>query len=570
MHRSHSQPRLHTPQRMLVVIAGILFLPSIAIAQSPDDRDQPASAARLKQTEYDVVVYGATPAGITAAIQLAAWNHSVVLLEPSGHLGGMTTGGLGATDIGKKSVVGGSSRQFYARIAKAYQDPSFWIFEKATDYKSARQQTNEPTMWTFEPRVAMHVFQTWLKEEGVQYYLNEKLDRSLPLVLSDGRIRSIRLVDGQTVQARYFIDATYEGDLMALAGVSFTMGRERNATYDESLNGVQTRNATKHQLFPSVSAFRVRGDSTSGLLPWVTGELPAVDASGDSHVQAYCLRMCLTNDDRNRIPFAKPDDYDESSYELLLRNFEAGLNELPWHSIMMPNHKTDTNNNTGFSTDMIGISDTWPESSYDERDELYQKHLRYQQGLMWTVANHPRVPEAIRQQAKQWGNSRDEFITNDGWSPQLYVREARRMISDVVMTEHHCRGEALVEDSVGMAAYTMDSHNVQRYVDPQGHARNEGDVQVGGFSPYPISYRSIIPKRGQCSNLAVPVCLSSSHIAFGSIRMEPVYMILGQSSAAALHLALAESGDLQDIPYDRLRALLTELDQVLSWETRIP
>jgi hypothetical protein len=234
---------------------------------------------------------------------------------------------------------------------------------------------------------------------------------------------------------------------------------------------------------------------------------------------------------------------------------------------MMPNHKTDTNNNTGFSTDMLGMSHMWPEGSYEHRDQLYQQHLRYQQGLMWTVANHPRVPDAIRKEASQWGLSADEFVGNGGWSPQLYVREARRMISDMVMTEHHCRSKQVVTDSVGMAAYTMDSHNVQRYVDEHGWARNEGDVQVGGFPPYPISYRSIVPKSGQCANLAVPVCLSSSHIAFGSIRMEPVYMILGQSSAVAIHLALVDGRSLQEVDYPALEKTLKELDQILSWTT---
>jgi FAD dependent oxidoreductase len=560
----------YLPYHLHVVIAGIFIFAMNAHAQLPNGIEQTATALQLEKTQYDVVVYGATPAGITAAIQLAKWNHSVIVLEPSRHLGGMTTGGLGATDIGNKGVIGGMSREFYARIAEAYRHPSLWIFEKADDYKSSRQQTNEQTMWTFEPHVALQVFQSWLDEAQVEYRLDAKLDRSRKLELQDGRIQSIRLMNGQDIRARYFVDATYEGDLLDLAGVSHTVGRESNAAYNETLNGVQTKNAIKHQLFPRVSAFKTPGDPTSGLLPWVSSNAPATDGSADSHVQAYCLRMCLTNDDRSRIPFQKPEGYHESDYELLLRNFEAGLNELPWHSIMMPNHKTDTNNNTGFSTDMIGMSHSWPTSSYDERDELYQQHLRYQQGLMWTVANHPRVPEAIRRQASQWGSSRDEFIATNGWSPQLYVREARRMISDVVMTEHHCRGKELVHDSVGMAAYTMDSHNVQRYVDTQGNTRNEGDVQVGGFPPYPISYRSIIPKRGECSNLAVPVCLSSSHIAFGSIRMEPVYMILGQSSAAAIHLALAESGDLQDVPYDRLLPVMRELSQVLSWETRIP
>jgi hypothetical protein len=274
--------------------------------------------------------------------------------------------------------------------------------------------------------------------------------------------------------------------------------------------------------------------------------------------------MCLTDDPTNQIPFPAPPDYNPEDYELLLRQCERGLPILPWHSLSMPNRKTDTNNNTGFSTDAIGLSDRWPEASYEQRSALYLEHLHYQQGLCWTMVNHPRVPEKLRRQAAQWGLSRDEFQSDRGWSPQLYVREARRMVGRYRMTEANCRGKERVEDSVGMAAYTMDSHNVQRYVDPQGIVRNEGDVQVGGFPPYPISYRSLLPKAGQCENLLVPVALSATHIAYGSIRMEPVFMVLGQSAAAAIHLAEKNKTSIPELPYPILREELLSLGQVLG------
>jgi hypothetical protein len=370
---------------------------------------------------------------------------------------------------------------------------------------------------------------------------------------------------GYWVEANAWIDATYEGDLMALAGVESSIGREANSEYGESLNGLQVAQATKHQFLEGISGYRVPGDPKSGLLRWISPEkTPGPDGSGDLHVQAYCLRMCLTDDPTNQIPFPAPPDYNPQDYELLLRQCERGLPILPWHSLPMPNRKTDTNNNTGFSTDAIGLSDRWPEASYEARAAIYLEHLHYQQGLCWTMVHHPRVPTKLRQQAALWGLCKDEFQSDRGWSPQLYVREARRMVGRYRMTEANCRGKERVDDSVGMAAYTMDSHNVQRYVDSQGFVRNEGDVQVGGFPPYPISYRSLLPKAGQCENLLVPVALSATHIAYGSIRMEPVFMVLGQSVAAAIHLAEKNKSTIPELPYPILREELLSLGQVLG------
>ena len=291
---------------------------------------------------------------------------------------------------------------------------------------------------------------------------------------------------------------------------------------------------------------------------------PGADGSGDQRVQAYCFRMCNTDCPENRIPFEKPAGYDPLRYELLLRNFEAGETQAPWHPTPMPNRKTDTNNNHGFSTDNINMNYDWPTGDYATRERIFEEHLRYQQGLMWTLANDPRVPESIRQEVSRWGNCRDEFPDGHGWSHQLYVREARRMVSDYVMTQHDCQGRRVADDSVGMAAYGMDSHNTQRYVDGQGHARNEGDVQVGGFAPYPISYRAIVPRAAECTNLLVPVCLSASHIAYGSIRMEPVFMVLGQSAATAACQSLDERVPVQQVNVAALQERLRADKQVLS------
>jgi len=512
-----------------------------------------------------VVIYGATPAGLIAAIQLKKYGVDCVVLEPSGHLGGMTTGGLGATDIGNKAAIGGMAREFYRRIFQTYQEPDRWRQQKPSEYRGPHQKPGETTQWTFEPHVAADVFRKWLDEARVEVRLHAPIDRTAAPKKEAGHLRQVRMEAGYWVEANAWIDATYEGDLMALAGVESRIGREANSEYGESLNGLQVAQATKHQFLEGISGYRVPGDPKSGLLRWISPEkTPGPDGNGDQHVQAYCLRMCLTDDPSNQIPFPAPPDYNPEDYELLLRQCERGLPILPWHSLPMPNRKTDTNNNTGFSTDAIGLSDRWPEASYEQRATLYLEHLHYQQGLCWTMVHHPRVPQKLRRQAAQWGLCQDEFQSDRGWSPQLYVREARRMVGRYRMTEANCRGKERVEDSVGMAAYTMDSHNVQRYVDPQGIVRNEGDVQVGGFPPYPISYRCLLPKSGQCENLLVPVALSATHIAYGSIRMEPVFMVLGQSAAAAIHLAEKNKTKIPDLPYPILREELLSLGQVLG------
>jgi hypothetical protein len=367
-----------------------------------------------------------------------------------------------------------------------------------------------------------------------------------------------------------FIDATYEGDLMAAAGVSYHVGREANSVYGETLNGVQPKlNVKLHRFTKAVDPWVKPGDSASGLLWGIqVRDLPA-DGTGDKCVQAYCYRLSTTDVPENRRPWPKPVDYEEARYELLLRNFDAGDRNPPWNPIFMPNRKTDTNNNHAFSTDYIGGSYDYPEADYATREKICAEHRSYQQGLLWTLANHERVPQKIRAEFQRLALAKDEFVENDNWPTQLYVREARRMIGPYVMSEHNCRGSKVAEDSVGMGAYGMDSHNCQRYVTPAGYVQNEGDVQVHGFEPYPISYRSIIPKGEECTNLLVPVCLSSSHIAYGSIRMEPVFMILGQSAATAAAIAIEQNCSVQDVDYETLGPKLRADKQVLVLADRI-
>lgn len=553
-----------------------LFLSGVLVVGLLFSFPATSSIAAEPQT-YDVVIYGGTSAGIAAAVQVRKMGGTVLVIEPSRRIGGLTTGGLGQTDIGNKAAIGGLALEFYERIKAFYDQPDNWKWQAADEYRSGGQTRNgakEKAMWTFEPHAALSVMEDWVRQHDIPVVYEQKLDRSgiqksgehsQGVIMQGGRITSIRMENGDTYRGRVFMDATYEGDLLAAAGVHYTVGRESNATYGETLNGVQTKQARHHQIVPGVDPYVVPGDPSSGLLPGIDPAGPGIEGDGDHRVQAYCFRMCLTDHPENRIPFAKPDDYQPLMYELLLRNYEQGERGMSWINSSMPNRKTDTNNRAGFSTDFIGQNYDYPEATYEQREQIIDAHRSYQQGLMWTFANHERVPEAIRKNFARWGTCRDEFEREDGWQQQLYIREARRMLGDYVMTQHHCQGRESVPRPIALAAYTMDSHHVQRFVTEDGFARNEGDVQVGGFSPYPIDYGSLVPKQEQCENLLVPVCLSASHIAFGSIRMEPVFMVLGQTSATAAMQAIAAKAPVQNVDYDKLRERLLADDQVLTW-----
>jgi hypothetical protein len=533
----------------------------------------PAAAAE----RFDVVVYGGNAAGVVAAVQAHRLGRTVVLLEPGRRLGGLTTGGLGNTDIGNKGAIGGLARAFYEKVAAHYARPQAWVHETREEYdrRSAignqghgrpdpvAARTGVATMWVFEPGVAEGILRGMAEEAAVTVRLGERLDLRGGVVKRDARVVSIRTEGGRVYEGRVFVDATYEGDLMAGAGVSHHVGREANAVYGETLNGVQTRNAVHHQFKLRVDPYVVPGDPASGLLPGVHGDPPGEEGSGDRRVQAYNYRMTLTDAPANRLPIPKPEGYDPGRYELLRRYVEAGVFDAIDLNSPMPNRKTDVNNHGAFSSDHVGANYAYPEADHAARERIARDHVSYVQGLWYFLQNDPRLPAPVREKALRWGLCRDEFRDTGHWPHQLYVREARRMIGELVMSEHHCRGTRVAADAVGLAAYGMDSHNVQRYVE-NGAARNEGDVQVGVPGPYPVSYRAIVPRRAEATNLLVPVALSASHIAYGSIRMEPVFMILAQSAATAASLALDGNGVVQDVPYGRLRARLLADGQVLD------
>lgn len=504
--------------------------------------------------EYDICIYGGNSAAVAAAYTAKKMGKTVIIISPNGHIGGLSTGGLGATDIGNKQAIGGLSREFYKELGKVY---------------------GKPESWTFEPKEASKIFAAYIESEDIPVIYNKRLKK---VNKKNAKINSIDLTDtygsgkkNQRIKATIFMDCTYEGDLFAMAGVSYTVGREDNSVYNETLSGYQLPEYRKqsgfHQFPDNISPYINPEDSTSGLVYGISDGKPSKTGQGDTLMQAYNFRICLTDSAENRIPITRPNDYDSTKYELLVRLFKAQPNMTKPNQYfiwsIMPNRKTDVNNRGAFSTDMIGANHNWPEASFEERKKIFEDHVSYTKGLLYFVQNDNRVPQDLQDFVSEWGYPKDEYMDSGNFTPQLYIREGRRMIGEYVMTEDNCRGNTVVPDPIGMAAYTMDSHNVQRIV-VNGMVKNEGNVEVGKFKPYPISYRSIVPKAEECTNLLVPVSLSASHIAFGSIRMEPVFMILGQSASIAAIQAIDENTTVQDVDYDQLRVELLNQKQILG------
>ena len=547
---------MSTPPVALAVLAALALAVSLRAAES-----------------YDLVIYGGTSGAVAAAVQAKKMGKTAVIVSPDKHLGGLSAGGLGWTDTGDKSVIGGVARDFYHRIWQHYDRPDSWRQQQKSDYGNRGQGTpamdgENRTMWIFEPHAAEKVFEDLVREHQIPVLRDEWLDRAKGVKKSGARITAITTLSGKTYTGKMFLDATYEGDLMAAAGIDYHVGRESRAQYSEELNGVQT-GVLHHRhhfgvLKTKVSPYVVPGDPKSGILPRINPDHPGEFGAADKKLQAYCFRMCLTDNPSNRVPFAKPAGYDASQYELLLRIYAAGWTETFGKFDPIPNHKTDTNNHGPFSTDNIGMNYDYPDASYARRREIIREHETYQQGWLYFIANEPRVPADVREKMSRWGLAKDEFKDNGNWPHQIYVREARRMIGAYVMTENELLKRRPTPESVGMGSYAMDSHNVQRYITPEGYVQNEGDIGVSTKGPYAIAYGSLTPKKAQCENLLVPVCVSSTHIAYGSIRMEPVFMILGQSAATAAVMAIDSKLAVQDVPYAALRTRLLADGQVLE------
>ncbi len=492
--------------------------------------------------DVDICIYGATSAGVIAAYTAHREGKTVMLIEPGNRIGGLSAGGLGETDIGKVEIIRGLSFDFYTRVGKRYG--------------------KDGPVFRFEPRVALAVYKDYLREAGIEPLMAYRLHG----VKKDGnKIRHITLKSAEKgkervrVSAKVFIDCSYEGDLMAKSGVSYTIGREANSQYGENYNGVQMLDG--HQFPDGVDPYREKGNPKSGLLYGIQKGKMGEKGSADKCVQAYNYRITLTNNPENRIPITRPENYDSTRYELLLRLKEVS----PWKSVhdcfiwsFMPNSKTDINNRGGFSTDMIGENWNYPEASYKERERIRKAHTDYTLGLLYFVGHDERIPDSIRKRMLAWGYPKDEYEETNHFTTQLYIRESRRMIGRYVMTEDNCQGRRDVDDAVGWAAYTMDSHNCGRYV-VNGMVKNEGNVEIPCPKAYNVSYRSITPQEDEAENLLVPVCLSASHIAYGSIRMEPVFMVLGESSAVAASMAIdRHSGCVQKVDAAAVRRVVEQ------------
>jgi hypothetical protein len=502
----------------------------------------------------DFLVYGGTASGVMTAYTAAKQGYKVVLLEPSSHLGGMVTGGLSATDVGYFPIIGGYAREFYRQAADEYGIHSLAHHED----------------WLSEPHVGEAIFQRWLRQAGVEVHLQERLSENNGVELKGVRILSVKTEDGKRWRAKIFADCTYEGDLMAQAHVRYTVGRESVDAYHESLAGVRTETPL-HQFQWNISAF----DEQGKLLPEVGSQPMGAQGSGDLKVQAYNFRLVLTDDPTNRLAWTKPAAYDGRRFELLARYLqqwkqherrEPTLFDVT-NPVVIPNHKADFNNNGAFSTDYIGKSWSYPDATYAERKRIWDDHMRYTQSFFWFLASDPRVPTSLRDQVNQWGRAKDEFVDNDHWPTQLYIREGRRMIGRYVMRQDDLQVNRVKSDSIAMGSYNSDSHNVQRVALADGSARNEGDIQVA-VRPYEIAFGTMLPKQDQVENLLVPVCLSATHVAYSSLRMEPQYMMIGQAAGDAASLALRSNRPVAEVDMAQLQKLLHNQGAILHLSER--
>ena len=547
-----------------------------------------AASVQAEEGSAEVCVYGGTSAGVVAAVGAARTGRRVVLVEPGRHLGGLSSGGLGMTDVGAVHTIGGLSREFYERVYRYYTGPQSWLHQRREDFVAWLPRiwgVDGPRMeelkaqFLFEPHAAENVFNDLVREAGVRVVFGERLDLKSGVHKNGAHITSIRMESGREFAAKVFVDATYEGDLMARAGVSCMVGRESNSAYGETLNGIFPFPPAP---FAKISPYISAGDPSSGLLPRIEPKPPGTKGDGDHRVQAYNFRVCLTDVPENRVPFTKPATYNPLDYEALARLIATMKNVVPGprkHAAvglrgnggdlgvnfeLVPNRKTDSNSGSEFGSDLTGRSSGWAEADYAAREKLWKEHKDYTMGLLWFLAHDERVPEPVHAEAQRWGLAKDEFTDNGNWPWQLYVREARRMISDYVVTEHEAKGERTADDGICIASYPLDSHGVTLYVDENGQLWRERGF-FSGSKPFPVSYRALRPRAAECTNLLVPCCLSASHAAYGSVRMEPVFMMLGHAAGVAASLAAEHDTPVQEVPYARLREQLLAQKQILEY-----
>lgn len=527
-----------------------------------------ALSSPLKGQTYDLIIYGGTPAGVTASIQGAELGHTVLLIEPSFYIGGMLVEGLGGSDIDNHGnfqnspAVSGLALEFYRRIAKKYDrldKLEYVIAEGAKD----------PSVWRFESKVAEEVLKEWLAEYSQIKILTGQriIEKEGAVTMDHGKIVSLTLESGMEIGGKVFIDATIEGDLLAAAGISYAVGRESNATYGETLNGIRGEN-TYRQFEVKVDPYRIPGDPKSGLIPTVQDEPFGIPGEGDDRLQAFCFRVCLTQDPKNQVPFQAPPSYQRADYEIYLRYLRAG-GKLYTPRATLPNGKTDLGAWHDLSHNLYGMNRGYPDASYQRREEILDYHREFTQGLFYFLATDPEVAEldsALQNAWSSWGLPKDEFVDNGGWPRNFYVRDGRRMVSDYVITEHHVRKDnpTAVNDAVALAFWPPDVHHVRRIV-KDGYAYNEGFVFGGdAWRPLPVSYRALIPKLAECTNLITPTCVSSSHIAYGAIRIEWTFMVLGQSAAFMADQGIRSQIPLLSLDYEELKAKMERAGIVID------
>lgn len=494
---------------------------------------------------YDLVVYGGTASGVVTSVAAAREGSKVLLLEPRNNIGGMVSGGLGATDHGNKKCIGGYALEFYRRTGKHY---------------------GEPLGWYPEPKVAEKILNDMLAEAGVTVLKHHRLKENDGVVTSGTRIISIETENGKRFCGKVFADCTYEGDLMAKSGVKYFVGREGMDQYGESLAGVREK-TPKHQFAVKVDA----RDKDGNLLPMIHDKPKGNTGAADKKVQAYNFRLCMTTNPLNMVAFPKPKNYDPKRFQLLanmIKAWEEQKGAAPtveqlMHPFPIKNGKTDTNNNGAISTNNVNHNWNYPDGSYAEKEKIWQDHVDYVQGFLYFLANDPQVPQKLRDEMNTWGLAKDEFVDNGNWPHQLYIREGRRMVGEYVMTQHDIQTSRTKTDSIGMGSYNSDSHNVQRFVNENGHAENEGDMQVS-VKPYEISFKIILPKKNEVQNLVVPVCFSASHVAYSTLRMEPQYMLIGQAAGLTAHMAAKNGIAVQEIDILALQQRLKDQKAVLS------
>jgi hypothetical protein len=474
----------------------------------------------------DVVVYGATPAGITASIAAADSGQAVLLLAPKRHVGGMSTSGLGrneAPHLSPKKTFGGLAQQFFNQIRPGGPGNRRWHAHKAE-----------------------RIFEKMLSEAGVDVRYQQRLDR---VTMKGPCIQRLHTQRGRAYNANVFIDATYEGDLLAAAGVSYKLGRESRDQYGETLAGVRYRRRI------DIDVRDAHGD----LLPGVTATnngLPE-EGSGDHRVMCYNVRLNITDNPENRVPIEKPKGYDPRDYALLLRCIKAGVLEDAGDILGMyglPGGKVELNNRQAgiVSLGMLGAQHGWAEASYPQRAKIHRRHRRYTQGMLWFLQHDPRVPENIQQRLKPYGLCKDEWPDNDHWPYYLYVREARRMVGPDVMTQADVTTDRAKESVIALGSHFIDSHDVARFAHPKGGFVNEGRLWQPGRI-FDLPYWAMTPKKTQCQNLLVPVCVSASHVAFSAIRLEPTWMKLGEVAGLAAAIANKQALAVQQVPIDRLQ-----------------